>query len=451
MNSYDSKFISEHTINHFNTLLISFRDEIKQIKSTSYLRALHVSFNKFITRTAVFLCILVYSLTGHRPNAEYVYVVFSFYNILKQTVTTNFPQAVANLAETIVSMNRIENFLTYDEIRRHKADTLERKKMPTHTSTPVSHVVQRKKGVHLEKACAKWNPFLIEDSLFNINLTVGMGELAAIVGPVGSGKSSILYTILRELPLHRGFIEVGGKIAYSSQEPWLFAGTIKQNILFGEKWDKKKYDKVVKVCALEKDFEQLPYGDRSLVGDRGVSISGGQKARINLARAVYKDADIYLLDDPLSAVDTYVGKKLFEDCICDYLKNKCTILVTHQLQYLKNVNKICLLNNGKVKTIGDYNEIKKSGGKFAELLNDHLDDDKNDDMIDEENLKEKPTEITEEPSEIKEQRTTGSIDSKVYKSYLEACGGWCPTIFVFILFILTQIISSGADYFISFW
>lgn len=141
------------------------------------------------------------------------------------------------------------------------------------------------------------------------------GQLLAVIGPVGSGKSSLLQVILQELPLIEGNLTVNGKISYASQEPWLFAGSVRQNILFGLPMDRVKYKTVIKKCALERDFRLLPYGDKTIVGDRGVSLSGGQRARINLARAVYKEADIYLLDDPLSAVDTHVGKELFEQCI----------------------------------------------------------------------------------------------------------------------------------------
>lgn len=142
-----------------------------------------------------------------------------------------------------------------------------------------------------------------------------------------------------------GSVKVNGSISYSSQESWVFGATVRQNILFGRDFDRKRYNKVVQVCALNKDFEQLPNGDLTLVGERGASLSGGQKARISLARAVYRDADIYLLDDPLSAVDIHVGKLLYDDCINGYLRNKTRILVTHQVYRLKNADHIIILNN----------------------------------------------------------------------------------------------------------
>lgn len=148
-----------------------------------------------------------------------------------------------------------------------------------------------------------------------------------------------------ELDITRGTLDVNGSLSYASQEPWVFAATIRQNILFGQPYDKKRYNEVVQVCALEKDFKQFTDGDLTLVGERGASLSGGQKARINLARAVYRDADIYLLDDPLSAVDVHVGKHLFDECITGYLKNKTVILVTHQVYHLKKADRIIVLNN----------------------------------------------------------------------------------------------------------
>lgn len=150
---------------------------------------------------------------------------------------------------------------------------------------------------------------------------------------------------LGELEVVGGNIQVNGTISYASQEPWVFAATIRQNIIFGQEYDKKRYNEVVKVCALQRDFEQFHNGDLTLVGERGASLSGGQKARINLARAVYRDADIYLLDDPLSAVDIHVGKHLFEECINGYLANKTRILVTHQVYHLKKADHIVIMSN----------------------------------------------------------------------------------------------------------
>lgn len=229
-------------------------------------------------------------------------------------MTNNFPQAVSDVAETLVSIKRIEVFLMFHEVKISPVKYSPKKII--HSSTPLINAASKKSvGIYLHDVSAKWNMFLQENTLSGINFNVGPKQLVAIVGGVGAGKTSLLHLIIKELTMSKGIKDIVGQISYASQEPWLFAGTIRQNILFGETYMKKRYEQVIKVCALERDFEMLPYGDRTMIGDRGVTLSGGQRARVNLARAVYKDVDIYLLDDPLSAVDTHVAKKLFEDCI----------------------------------------------------------------------------------------------------------------------------------------
>lgn len=189
-----------------------------------------------------------------------------------------------------------------------------------------------------------------------------------IVGPVGSGKSSLLQAILSELGMEQGSINVNGNVSYASQESWLFGGSIRQNILFGETWDFNRYDRVIKACALERDFTILPKGDNTIIGAGGSGLSGGQKARINLARAVYRKAAMYLLDDPLSAMDAHVSRQIFDNCIKDYLKKSVVILATHQLQYLQQADQIIVLGQGKVQAQGTYQNLLRSGIDFVKLL-----------------------------------------------------------------------------------
>lgn len=196
-------------------------------------------------------------------------------------------------------------------------------------------------------------------SLSGLNFTVRPGELLVIVGRVGSGKSSILMSIMGELPIVSGNLTLYGRISYASQDPWIFAGTIEENILFGAAYDEKRLTEVIQVCALHKDIELMPNGKETLVGERGISLSGGQKARVNLARALYFDADIYLLDDPLSAVDASVAKHLFEQSIKSFLRTKTVILVTHQLQFAKGADKILVVDQGHQIALGSYRELSK--------------------------------------------------------------------------------------------
>lgn len=157
-------------------------------------------------------------------------------------------------------------------------------------------------SIKLKHATAKWDINSTETTLDDIDLEISKGNLYIIIGTVGAGKSSFIASILGELKLAQGSKIVRGRISYADQDPWVFGASVRQNIIFGLEFDRQRYQEVIKVCALQKDFDQFPRGDQTIVGERGNSLSGGQKARINLARAVYRDADVYLLDDPLSAV-----------------------------------------------------------------------------------------------------------------------------------------------------
>ncbi|MEQ2181917.1 hypothetical protein GOODEAATRI_016590, partial [Goodea atripinnis] len=238
----------------------------------------------------------------------------------------------------------------------------------TKTSTVLLKEEKKDIGVEINDLTCYWDENLDAPTLQNITLSLGSNQLLAVIGPVGAGKSSLLSSILGELPSEKGILRVKGQLTYAAQQPWVFPGTIRSNILFGKDLEPQKYERVIKACALKRDLELLPDGDQTLIGDRGATLSGGQKARVNLARAVYQDADVYLLDDPLSAVDAEVGRHLFEQCICGLLKNKPRILVTHQLQYLKTADQIFVLKEGHMVAKGMYTELQRSGVDFTSLL-----------------------------------------------------------------------------------
>jgi len=160
-------------------------------------------------------------------------------------------------------------------------------------------------AINMINVTAKWEEKKSENTLENLNLKIEKGKLYAVIGMVGSGKSSFLSAILGEISLTEGQVKVNGGVSYTSQEAWVFGATVRQNILFGQSYERQRYQKVIKACALVRDFKQFPQGDQTVVGERGTSLSGGQKARINLARTLYRQSDIYLLDDPLSAVGDY--------------------------------------------------------------------------------------------------------------------------------------------------
>lgn len=228
------------------------------------------------------------------------------------------------------------------------------------------------------------NPLLIENGTFswggetsvlkNINLQVEKGKCVAVVGTVGSGKSSLVSALLGEMDKISGRVNTVGKIAYVPQQAWIQNATLQDNILFGRSMDRKRYDQVIQACALKPDIEILPGGDQTEIGEKGINLSGGQKQRVSLARAVYNDADIYFLDDPLSAVDSHVGKHIFEQVLGPkgILAKKTRVLVTHGITYLPEVDNIFVLKDGEISEQGNYKGLLDKKGAFADFLIQHL-------------------------------------------------------------------------------
>uniref|UniRef100_A0A8C4HKG9 Multidrug resistance-associated protein 4 n=1 Tax=Dicentrarchus labrax TaxID=13489 RepID=A0A8C4HKG9_DICLA len=307
--------------------------EISKIMKSSYLRGLNMASFFCASKIIVFITFTIYVLLGNPISASRVFVTVSLYSAVRLTVTLFFPNAIEKLFECRVSIRRIQEFLMLDEITKSSPTLTQDEKMDA--------------SVEIQDMTCYWDKSLDAPSLQNISFNLNSNQLLAVIGPVGAGKSSLLSSILGELPTEKGVLKVKGQLTYAAQQPWVFPGTIRSNILFGKELNTQKYERVIRACALKRDMELLPDGDLTLIGDRGATLSGGQKARVNLARAVYQDADIYLLDDPLSAVDAEVGRHLFEQCICGMLRNKPRVLVTHQLQYLKAADQILVLKEAE--------------------------------------------------------------------------------------------------------
>lgn len=215
-----------------------------------------------------------------------------------------------------------------------------------------------------------WNRHEDKNALTDIDFTAYKGELSCIVGRVGAGKSSLLQSILGDLWKVSGTVEVRGTVAYASQQTWILNATVKENIIFGYRYDPEFYEKTVMACALIDDFAQLPDGDETVVGERGISLSGGQKARVSLARAVYARADIYLLDDVLSAVDSHVGRHIIDNVLGPrgLLNTKTRILATNAIAVLRQASFITQIKDGQITERGTYKQLVAMKGSVLELL-----------------------------------------------------------------------------------
>lgn len=202
-----------------------------------------------------------------------------------------------------------------------------------------------------------WNKLTLK----NLCLSVCKGDLVFITGCVGCGKSSLLQAILQEIPLLKGHISSRGKISWVGQQPWVFSGTIRENILFGEPFDPQRYHMILRTCDPDTNIQRFPDADTTLVGERGIVLSGGQRTRVGLACALYSDADIYLLDDPLSALDTKVGYHIFKTCVIELLCDKTRLMTTHNLEILREADNIVAMKDGSILQQAGFNTLVKSG------------------------------------------------------------------------------------------
>ncbi|KAM0029424.1 putative ABC-type xenobiotic transporter [Helianthus debilis subsp. tardiflorus] len=279
------------------------------------------------------------------------------FKILEEPIY-NLPDSISIFFQTKVSLDRIATFLRTKDI-----DSNAITKVPQGSSSTAVEIIN---GCFSWDLAASSNP-----TLKDINIRVNQGMRVVVCGTVGSGKSSLLSYILGEVSKISGSVKVEGSKAYVAQSPWIQSGTIEDNILFGREMDRERYEKVLEACSLKKDLEVLSFGDQTVIGERGINLSGGQKQRIQIARALYQDADIYLFDDPFSAVDAHTGSHLFKECILRFLESKTVIYITHQVEFLPAADLILVLRDGRITQAGKYNDILNSGGDFMGLVGAH--------------------------------------------------------------------------------
>jgi ABC-type multidrug transport system fused ATPase/permease subunit len=288
-----------------------------------------------------------YVATSDVPlTSEMIFPAISLFTLLAFPLSV-FSNIINSIIEALVSVERLETFLAADEIDPN-----------TRTITNGDEAQIGDEVVSIKGGEFRWVHDSVTPTLEGIDLSVKKGDLAAIIGRVGDGKSSLLGALLGEMTKSEGTVSLRGDIAYFSQTSWILSATVKDNIVFGHRFDPVFYDKVLDACALRADLAVLPDGHMTEVGEKGVSLSGGQKARICLARAVYARADIYLLDDPLSAVDAHVGRHIFDNVLgpAGLLKSKARILCTNAVNMLPQASQIVMLHKGTVIERSTYAE-----------------------------------------------------------------------------------------------
>ncbi|KAF9044293.1 multidrug resistance-associated ABC transporter [Panaeolus papilionaceus] len=474
------------------------KGELGTIRASAFAVSGLIAMFTFVPILASILSFIVYALTGHDLNIAVIFTSLQLFNVIRVPLLV-FPIVMSTMTDALISLGRISTFLVAEElpgqykIDRDLPDALQingdfewetvyrppsAKDFEQEDATAIREAYTKEQKEKKEKEKAKKKkkkaasgtdekaeigsptidasvtekapvekeekeekpadkPFGIK----GIDIVVPRGSFVAIVGTVGSGKSSLLQAIVGEMRRSRGDVTVGGSVAYVPQSPWIRNDTIRQNILFGQPDDESKFREVIHACGLDHDLKVFSHGEETEIGEKGITLSGGQKARVSLARAAYHDSDIVLLDDPLSAVDAYVGKHILENCLLDGpMANRTRVLVTHALHVLDKVDYIYVMDNGSIIERGTYKELIANGALFARLIEEY--------GSKETSTKGKTTATVSktdlEEEKVKknalmqlEERNTGSVSWQIYARYFENAGGirWLPLL-LFLLVIV---------------
>ncbi|KAJ3262529.1 Multidrug resistance-associated protein 4 [Boothiomyces macroporosus] len=433
--------------------------EMYNIWKGSVLKAINLSLFFGAASLNSVITFSTFYLAGGELTAARVFTVTTYISFLKLLMSNFFPLALQFIAECSVSIQRIQEFMLLPEISSAK-ELLRNQELFNEINDPSLILAMDSASFSWEKSGIDKDDNKQIEILKNISFQLRKKELVAICGFVGAGKSSFLHAILGDMNFTGGRVFNGvNRIAYVSQTPWILSGTVRDNILFGQPYDEKRFQNVVKVCSLERDFTLFENGADTIIGERGVTLSGGQKARVALARAVYYDAELYILDDPLSAVDTKVARILFEECICGALSSKTVILVTHQLQFVQSCSKIVILEDGKLVDTGTLSQLEKSQSQFSKVIREFVSKPDEAEVVDHE---EEVTELPQIQSEnqasdsekkefTKEDSAIGNVPLSAYVRYLRnGSGVWLFTFLIFLL-VLGQVLTLGVDLWLARW
>ncbi|KAG6916302.1 hypothetical protein DXG01_007459 [Tephrocybe rancida] len=463
--------------------------EIKTVRNFQLARSVLIALVTFIPILASILSFITYGLSGHDLNVAVIFASLQLFNVIRAPLIY-FPFVLSSLTDSLVALRRISKFLLAEELaepyliddeqkaavsvnadftwetagkldgdkfglggKNRKKGKKEKKTDPVLPTTVDSARASTAEGSKEDE-----KPFELKDLKFS----VPKGSFVAIVGRVGSGKSSVLQAMIGEMRKTKGEVLFGGSAAYVPQTAWIRNATLRDNVLFGQKDDEKRFRDIIRACNLEHDLDMLPHGENTEIGEKGINLSGGQKARVSLARAAYSQSDVVLLDDPLAAVDAYVGRSILDQCLLNGpLANRTRILVTHSLHVLDKTDYIYVMDNGVIAEQGTYDALMSDSVLFSRLMDEYgnLDQDSDDDNDTTKETKAGAQDAADDQDGKKpdatlmqaEERNTGSVEWKVYGNYLRYAGGivWAPIII--LLLALSQGSQVANNIFLGFW
>ncbi|KAL7279088.1 hypothetical protein ACG7TL_006926 [Trametes sanguinea] len=470
------------------------KKELEGTRKIQVARSANVAAAYSVPVLAATIAFVTYTSTAHNFDVAIIFASLSLFQLLRQplmflpralSATTDAQNALVRLTKVFTAETKDpddafvidpDQKLAVDvkdatfEWEESKAAAEERVK------TAQKNKDKKERAGDMTISAAATGPFRVKD----INMSIARGTLVAVVGAVGSGKSSLLQGLIGEMRIVKGHVSFGGRVAYCSQTAWIQNATLRENVLFGQPFDEDRYWKAIENASLLPDLQVLADGDLTEIGEKGINLSGGQKQRVNIARALYYDADIVIFDDPLSAVDAHVGKALFADAILGALRNKgkTVILVTHALHFLPQCDYIYMLDNGRIAEQGTYAEIMDHGKEFARLMQEFGGKTKQ-----EEEEAEAEEDVTDAATQVapataiqdakdkshsverkgagtgklegrlivKEKRTTGSVSWGVYGDYLRAARALFSAPILILCMLAMQCSSIMNSYTLIWW
>ena len=456
----------------------------REIRAIQWLLAIRNAINAVSMSLPIFasmLSFITYSLSSHSLNPAHVFSSLALFNSLRMPLNL-LPLVIGQVVDAWSSIGRIQDFLLTEEqhddfiwdmegknaVSLQQADFTWERTITQDPSDKIglsSNKQLTKAAKNAEKDAVKANekgdgsstltqvePFKLQ----NIDFSIGRNELVAVIGSVGSGKSSLLAALAGDMRKTNGTVTMGATRAFCPQYAWIQNTSVKENILFGRDYDRKWYDAVIDACALRPDLEMLPNSDLTEIGERGITVSGGQKQRLNVARAIYFNSDIVLMDDPLSAVDAHVGRHIFDNAICGLLKDKCRILATHQLHVLSRCDRVIWMQDGHIETIDTFANLMENNDAFQKLMATTAQEEKvedeaqvNDDEVEDEKKAAKKRKTAKRGAALmqQEERAVKSVSWNVYAAYVRASGSLLYAPLLFIILVVSQ----GANIVTSLW